>query len=354
MRLRVRALPLFVAALSVACAAVLGIEDITNEPEPADAGVPIDVTPPEDGSEPVDRREPVDTGPGDTGVPDGDAAKRRDPFPSCLALEAGCGTTNDEDCCSTLLVEGGTFNRSNNPNFPATVSEFRLDEFEVTVGRFRAFYDAYPSSRPALDAGARPNLPGSGWNTSFNGPMPADKAELATQLACDPQAATFTPTRGANEQKPINCISWVVAFAFCVWDGARLPTEAEWNIAAAAGSEQRVHAWGMDAGIDPSRAVYIPSLPAAVGSKSPAGDGKYGHADLHGNMGEMVLDVNVGYSNPCMDCAPLVGSNNRTRRGGDWDPLGGDANASLNTFTRIAVGMNEPRKDVGVRCARPK
>src|SRR5262245_17745957 len=56
--------------------------------------------------------------------------------PNCNGLAAKCA---GESCCAASNVPGGTFNRLNNSAFPATVSAFRLDTYEVVVGRFRAF-----------------------------------------------------------------------------------------------------------------------------------------------------------------------------------------------------------------------
>ena len=67
--------------------------------------------------------------------------------------------------------------------------------------------------------------------------------------------STWTISPGANERKPLNWVSFYIAFAFCVWDDGRLPSEAEWNYAAAGGDEQEGrYPWG--AGLDQTCAVY--------------------------------------------------------------------------------------------------
>ena len=74
---------------------------------------------------------------GDGGVVD---ASGGEAGTSCVGVAATC--SGNKDCCASNVVVGGTFNRSNDGAFPATVSDFGLDVYEVTVGRFRQFVNA--------------------------------------------------------------------------------------------------------------------------------------------------------------------------------------------------------------------
>lgn len=278
---------------------------------------------------------------------------------SCQGLPATCGGARS--CCTSNSVAGGTFNRSNDGTYPATVTTFKLDVFEVTVGRFRTFVNAgkgTQASPPAAGAGAHPTVAASGWNATWNASLPATTAALKTALACDAAYPAWTDAAGANETRAMNCLSWFEAFAFCAWDGARLPTEAEWNYAAAGGSEQRIHAWG--ATIDQTKAAYdcggagpgnctFANL-KPVGSFSPQGDGKWGQADLTGNVWEYTLDYSaVPYRLlACADCADLQPAMYRTFRGGSF----ANDRDYQGTAVRLERSPGIADYDVGVRCAR--
>ncbi len=280
--------------------------------------------------------------------------------PSCNGLAKNCGPQN-ADCCTSTLVPCGTYYRSydgntyTDKNNPATVSDFRLETFEVTVGRFRKFVDQYIGTAPADGAGAHPLIAASGWQSpGWDSDLPASKTALKSVLKCNPSYQTWTDGASGDETLPINCVNWFEAFAFCIWDGGRLPTEAEWNYAAAGGSEQREYPWG--SGVDSSYAVYdcmgdnvsgctfADTLP--VGSKSPKGDGRWGQSDLAGSMWEWTLDWYAGHVNPRNDCANLTTASNRVVRGGSWY----DSAANLRAAYR--VGGSGHSYNVGFRCAR--
>jgi formylglycine-generating enzyme required for sulfatase activity len=290
--------------------------------------------------------------------------------PSCQGLASNCGPTGAESCCTTLTVPGGTFYRvndgvtSNIKNYPATLSTFRLDKYDVTVGRFRKFLKAYKQNLIAEGAGKNPNNASDpGWSSTWNASLPADTATLTGTdfLACDGQTQTWTTDPGANEDKPVNCVSWYEAAAFCIWDGGRLPTETEWNYASSGGSEQRLYAWSSpptSSTIDCSYANYqvangtycVPPSGATQNvGMAPKGYGKFGQADLAGNVWQWTYDWFAdALPQPCTDCANLTAGTSRVIRGGDYgyvsDGLASIARAQLDPVGRGPV--------IGVRCAR--
>jgi formylglycine-generating enzyme required for sulfatase activity len=235
------------------------------------------------------------------------------------------------------------------------VSDFHLDKYEVTVGRFRQFVDAGMGTQttpPKAGAGAHPLIPGSGWSSAWNTSLSPDTAALKAAMLCN--YPTWTDTPGNNERLPINCLDWFTASAFCAWDGGRLATEAEWNYAAAGGSEQRVYPWSnppTSTTIDDSYAAYCGGScgrPQNVGSKSPKGDGKWGQSDLAGNVWEWTMDWYASpYPMPCTDCSALAVGSKRVVRGGEFN----NVESSILSAYRIGSPPESHFFDTGVRCA---
>lgn len=321
---------------------------------------------------------PADVGP----VDGGDDATRIDAalppqFLSCSTLASTCGLSGRLSCCNSTVVDGGSFYRSYdkggdavdaNMSFPATVGTFRLDVFEVTVGRFRAFVNAgmgTQSVAPMPGAGAHSKIPGSGWDALWNENLAATKDDLVAALSCDLvgfKLPSWTDIPGNNETRPMNCITWYEAMAFCAWDGGYLPTEAEWNYAAAGGDEQRAYPWSNPAGslmIDPSYASYnclgdgtancaLEDL-VNVGTKF-MGRGRWEQFDLAGNVSEWLLDYYADYMVTCNDCAELTQTElGRARIGGSFtnEPL-----PALRTGYRNFAPPLRRDPNVGFRCAR--
>jgi formylglycine-generating enzyme required for sulfatase activity len=117
---------------------------------------------------------------------------------------------------------------------------------------------------------------------------------------------------GSRESLPINCENWWEAYAFCIWDEGFLPSAAEWEYAAAGGSEQREYPWGSaDPGVANQYAIYLCDYPtigpctgvtniAPVGTPT-LGAGRWGQLDLAGNVEEWTLDW-AGTPSMCVDC----------------------------------------------------
>jgi sulfatase modifying factor 1 len=325
-----------------------------------------------DGATSVDGAGSIDAAPGDAAVDDAAPAA---PPPSCVPLAMTCGASGNDNCCRSLEVPGGTYYRSydvagdassGNMSSPATISSYRLDKYEVTVGRFRTFLNAGMGTQahpPILNAGAHLAIPGSGWNPAWNSSLApsTDKLMEALKGGILAYLATWTEIPGRNESLPVNFITWYEAMAFCIWDGGYLPTEAEWNYAATGADQQRAYPWSAPAApliIDTTYASYgcgVDGMPACdlsvfkVPGSKPGGDGRWGQSDLAGNVSEWALDYQgAAYPIPCSDCANLVVSTGRVTRGGDMESSG----SFLRTAYRGAYPPDSRLPVHGVRCAR--
>lgn len=282
--------------------------------------------------------------------------------PSCAELPATCGPTAIGDCCESLFVPGGTFSRGIDATAPASVTGFRLDKYEVTVGRFRAFKAAWEAGyRPTAGAGRHVHLnfgrglsDGSGgyelgWDVAFEAQV------NVTDAAREGSYTNWTASADDNENLPINYVNWFEGFAFCIWDGGFLPSETEWEYAAAGGSEERTYPWG-EATPDCTYANFIldgdsctgnPTHSVLVGSLLP-GEGRWKHSDLAGNVREWCLDWDAPFVPECSDCTQQTAGTLRSCRGGanayDQTLLPAAARGAVTPATRAA--------STGLRCAR--
>jgi formylglycine-generating enzyme len=298
---------------------------------------------------------------------------------SCQPGGAGmtnCGAASSTSCCNTSEVPGGSYDRSydglstgfTSASSPATVSKFRLDAYEVTVGRFRQFVTAWDAGYvPAAGAGKHTHLnQGQGLASTAGGYEGGWSASYAAGIATSASAwntnltgGTWTATAGSSENLPIVMITWYEAYAFCIWDGGFLASEAEWNFAAAGGGDQRAYPWSAayppgSTAISCSDANYAgctANTTNAVGTESPAGDGKWGQSDLAGNVWEWTLDAYATYAAPCADCADATVGTVQVARGGGYQANPATTQYLLVSF-RGSFAPGTRYNNIGTRCAR--
>lgn len=147
---------------------------------------------------------------------------------------------------------------------------------------------------------------------------------------------------------PVVKVTWEDAQAFCEWNGGRLPTEAEWEMAARGGLTGALYPWGDE--IDCQLANYGDCLgdTSPVDSHAPNG---YGLHDMAGNVYEWVADWYDGsyyrYSPEENPGGPAKGEN-RVIRGGSW----GEDQRSMRVALRHWNLPAYPQNFIGFRCAQ--
>ncbi|MDD4004886.1 MAG: SUMF1/EgtB/PvdO family nonheme iron enzyme, partial [Elusimicrobiaceae bacterium] len=183
-------------------------------------------------------------------------------------------------------------------------------------------------------------------------------SECVKSTRCNAPAQTKEGCNWGNNdrnQHPINCIGWMEANNYCIWKGKRLPTEAEWELAAK-GKTENPYPWGRTpatcshaviTGADGAKGCGANSTQPA-GSK-PLDKSPYGVMDMAGNVSEFVNDwYSSSYPSAKKDPAGPLSGTFKVTRGGSWQSNAGSANITLRSFTP----MSSWSTGIGFRCAR--
>ena len=219
-----------------------------------------------------------------------------------------------------------------------TLDAFCMDRTEVTVARYR-------ECARAGNCVAAPTTPSTGadWSEVCNG----DRIDRDTH--------------------PINCISWQAADAFCGWATGRLPTEAEWELAAR-GSMGRDFPWGATMPSESLLNACGPECAETMGGEAsafsaedgwlgtapvgtfPNGASMYGVLDMAGNVAEWTGTRygRYGYEHTVNPEGPRTGAT-RVVRGGGWLDLQFDR---FRAARRDAQAPGYRGRSVGFRCVR--
>jgi len=247
---------------------------------------------------------------------------------------------------------------SETPEVSVSTSPFFIDEHEVTVGRFRTYFNSttkfWPSTGVTIFSNGTTSLK---WRSTW----PSAPSTPPTTGGCFWRG----PTDNSNDDKPINCVGWYDALVFCLNDsGKRLPTDAEWELVAT-GAQNRLFPWSPpDTEDDPLTSVTCDNAlfggtctPAASGSTSTLwGLSRWGARNMAGSLAEWTLDAPspslsvfvAGTLDPFYDVAT---STTRMTRGGSWISTGAGL---LRAASRPASGSNALTNDaqIGFRCVK--
>jgi gamma-glutamyl hercynylcysteine S-oxide synthase len=176
------------------------------------------------------------------------------------------------------------------PSHPVDLPAFAIDRFPVTARRWAEFIDDGGYTREEWwDEAGRSWLAGSGHSAPQGWMRGPDGDWLVRRFG---HAIPLDP------REPVQHVSAHEAMAFARWAGGRLPSEAEWEKAAAhdpATGASRTYPWGE---VAPSPALANLDLaawgPAPVGT-FPAGASAYGVEQLLGDVYEWTASPFTGY-----------------------------------------------------------
>jgi len=212
--------------------------------------------------------------------------------------------------------DNGKFYQEESPKHPVKVSSFFMDATEVTNADFKAFVDATGYITFAEKGLSKEDFPlappemlvaGASVFTKPNQEIDPHRYDAQLWWPFTKGASWKTPLGPESSIKaimnhPVVCVNYNDAQAYAKWAGKRLPTEAEWELAARGGLTEKRYVWGDERKPDDKwqANAYQGSFPANntaedgfVGTapvKSFAANG-YGLYDMAGNVWEICADL---------------------------------------------------------------
>jgi formylglycine-generating enzyme required for sulfatase activity len=232
-----------------------------------------------------------------------------------------------------VRLEGGTFVMGDSsawaypgdgegPVHEVTVRPFAIDRFAVSNDRYAEFVEA---------TGHRTEAEVYGWSFVFAGLLPDDFPETRAVAAAtwwrQVEGADWAHPEGPHSDvagrgdHPVVHVAWTDAVAYCEWSNTRLPTEAEWEYAARAGSTSPFP-WGDE--LEPGGEHRMNVFQGEFPGRDTAADGFAGTAPV-GAFPANGFGLHNVTGNVWEWCADWFDSSTYARRGGAAvDPTGPD------------------------------
>ena len=245
---------------------------------------------------------------------------------------------------STLIeVRGGSFMMGDEsawaypgdgegPVHEVVAGAFAIDRYAVTNEAFGSFVEA---------TGYVSDAQRYGWSFVFGGFLPDDfpttRGVVGAEWWRQVLGADWRHPEGPHStiedrmDHPVVHVSWTDAQAFCAWSGTRLPTEAEWEYAARAGTSSPFP-WGDE--LEPGGAHRMNVFQGRFPRTNTMADGfagtapvnafapnEFGLYNVTGNVWEWCADwYDPGYyaRSPLRDPPGPVGGTHRVMRGGSY------------------------------------
>ncbi len=167
------------------------------------------------------------------------------------------------------------------PQRKIKVEPFWMGKTEVTWGEYKTFMGLYSIFKGFVSSGLH-KIDDQNRVDAITVPTPLYEPSHTYEFGDDPHQPAVTMTQYAAKQYT----KWLSGMTGVQY---RIPTEAEWEYAARAGSNT-AYSFGNDASELPQYAAFsenAPDGPAVVGSFAP---NAFGLFDMHGNAWEWVLD----------------------------------------------------------------